>query len=141
MAVAKYLDMTQCGPVQPDGTRLSLPHKFLLELAAVIQLGIWEHEGFRVHIEQGLPSYEQAVTGLLERSQQGVQAFHDLGTDSLCSQMVVIHWQYFAWEADTILGKTVAVQVGSEDELAAALAEFLWENREYLSVAAESQQP
>ncbi len=138
-AVAAFLDMSGSCPLQADGTRLRLPGKFLLELAAVIRLGVWEQEGFRVHIEQGLPSFEQAVANLLHRSQHDPLAFSGPGNSELHRQMLDIYWRYFAWEADLILGRTVAIQIGDEDELAAALAAFLWENRERLCVFGEKQ--
>lgn len=139
VAVALHLDAISRYPERNGGTRMSLPREFLLELAAVMQLQLWEQQGIHVHLDQGLPSYAQAAADLVQRSQGGAGAFRDLSTGSLSSRVLRTHWQCFAWEADDLLKASVLLDVGSEDELAAALASFLWENREQLCAVLEEQ--
>lgn len=137
VAVAAFLDLNECCPVQSDGVRLRFSREFLLELAAVIQLGVWERDGFAAHIEDGLPSYVEAAEELLNRSTREESAVAECQARSLSSRVVEVCWRRFSWEAESILGRPVAVGATGDDELAMALATFLWNNRQRLSALGE----
>jgi hypothetical protein len=140
-AVSALLNNSGNLPVCPNGNRSALPRGFLLELAAVMQVGLWEQQGFHEHLEQGLPSYRDCVTDLVARSHQGSPQFTDVGADSLYRRVLKVHCECFSWEADEILGKPVAIRAGNDDQILDAMASFLWEHRGVLGTGMGEQLP
>ena len=58
---------------RPDWSRL--PPGYLLELAATIQIGLWERQGLLPHLAPDLPSFHEAAQVLLDRAGKGPAEF------------------------------------------------------------------
>lgn len=110
-----------------------LPRGFLLELAAVLQLGLWERQGIVIHQQAGLPSFASAAKSLALRAKEGPTAFSS-NEATVLSRSVLVCWiEHFAWDSSSIWGCEMIVGDADEDEFADMLAEFLWDNRDHLS--------
>ena len=57
--------------------KADLPAGFLLELAAVLQLGVWESEGLRPYLPGDLPTFGQADAGLAARVSEDWEVMKD----------------------------------------------------------------
>ncbi len=134
IAVASFLDGTGHFPARAEGLRSCFPSGFMLELAAILQLKSWENQGFRIHVDRGLPCYKDCATRLCERVNDGDAEVWDLGNDSLYRQVLKIQSECFSWEAEDILGEPVAIYGGDDDQFVEEVASFLWEHRDLLSV-------
>jgi hypothetical protein len=54
---------------------IRLPAAALLELAAVLELGLWEEQGLRDYLDVDLPSYREAADALASRCVRGSEEF------------------------------------------------------------------
>ena len=127
---AAYLDATGLFPKRP----VFLPAPFLLELDAVLQLGMWERLGLREHLDADLPTFNEAAKQLARRAMKGVAEFTDPNASPLHLQVLKAWTENFAWEADKILGADVLVSpMANEDVFVEVLAEFVWQHRRELA--------
>lgn len=115
------------------GDQVALPANALLEIAAVLELGMWEKLGLRDHLEVDLPTYREAQDAFAARCAQGPQAFEgDQGTE-LSSRVLRAWVKNFAWQGPELLGADAVVSDFDDDEFIDLLAEFCWEHRHEIS--------
>jgi hypothetical protein len=107
---------------------LRIPAAFLLELAAVLQLGEWERSGVLKHLDVNIPTYRQAADELAARTRLGPEEFQ--GPNALrISVLVNTIWiERFAWDGHSLLQADFVIATCDEDALVEQLAEFLWQN-------------
>jgi len=105
------------------------PAAFLLDLAAVLQIGLWEKKGLHEHIAADLPSYAEATATLAARAERSASEFSGLSSAVLSSRVLRAVIYNMAWEAPELLGAELVVDVNEEDELINLLADFVWNNR------------
>lgn len=137
------LDSTGLFPPTPDRqTRATLPAGALLELAAVLQLGVWERKGLRPYLRNDLPTFREAASDLAARISEDPDAMKDRGAATLHRRVLGFYLERFAWEGPELLGTDVVVSDVDEDDFIDVLAEFVWTHRHELerSVLGESQQ-
>jgi hypothetical protein len=109
---------------------LSFPANFLLELAAVLELGYWEQLGLSVHRDAGLPSYREAVTGLAGRVARGPAEFEGSDAAPLSRRVLCVWLERFAWNGQDLLQTEIALgDIDEENAFADLVAEFLWQHR------------
>jgi len=116
-------------PQRPIG----LPAGFLLELAAVMELGSWEQQGQRDHLDSELPTYREAADAFLARAKQGSAAFTSPETVSLHNRVAQVWMKHFAWDGPDILQADCVIGDVDEEEFAQLLADFVWQHRRELS--------
>lgn len=121
-------DATSTEPVR-------LPGGFLLELGAVLQLGVWERAGIRLHIDAGLPSVEEAAADLARRASENVGEFHGLDAARLLKRVLPLWVERFAWGGPERFGMELEIDAAEEDAFIEELAEFLWRHRSALAPA------
>lgn len=85
---AAALDATGLFPEKP----ISLPAAFLLEFAAVLELGLWERQGLREFLKTDLPSYSEAAEAMLAKAKLGPAAFGGPDDASSLSSRVLQAW-------------------------------------------------
>ena len=110
-----------------------LPPAFLLELSAVLELELWERQGFRPYRITDLPTFEEAKVQLAERAFKGPTEFTGPNARPLSEAVLRVWIEQFAWEGPELLQAEVLVGPVDEDEFADALAEFVWQHRHKLS--------
>lgn len=113
-----------------DGLRM--PGNFLLELAAVVQLRVWENRGLMPYLKPGLPSAQAASQELAERAAKGMTEFQGENAAPLSLQVFKVWIEQFAWNGQELLQADVLVGDVDEKEFAKILAEFLWTYRHQL---------
>jgi len=126
------------------GKPVQLPAAFLLELAAVIELGVWEKLSLRRHVECELPTYQEAKQYLVARSQKGPAEFEGPNASPLSIRVLQVWVDHFAWDAPGFLGAEAVVDEGDQedDEFIDLLAEFVWTHRQELQhLISEERQP
>jgi hypothetical protein len=160
LAVA-LLESGKCPPIPPlgsgtDADQAAWDH--LYDLAVVHQLETWEKQGFRAHIEAGLPSAAEAaaeisgsqcadLTQTLEPAEPLIldeppprpigpipATLVDIrvNPDSLIARLQQFFSDHFAWTSRELLEADVFVEFLDEDAGLNAMAEFLWKNRNLL---------
>jgi hypothetical protein len=123
-------------PKKPAG----FPAAFLLELGAVLELGLWERQGLRPYFDVDLPTYREAADALLARAQRGPAAFDGPDAALLSSRVLQTWMNHFAWEGQDLLQADVLVGgVDDEDTFVDLLANFLLTHRHALSTVLSSQ--
>lgn len=106
---------------------------FLLELGAVLQIGLWERKGITAPFEAGIPSYTEAAGTLAERAAKNPSEFRTT-THSPLSDAVVQFWvDHFAWDGMQHMQADIIVGDIDEDQFIDLLATFLWEHRHQLT--------
>lgn len=65
-----------------------LPAAALLELAAVLELGVWERRSLRPHLEVDLPTYREAANQLAARCMKGPSEFEGLNATPLAMRVL-----------------------------------------------------
>jgi hypothetical protein len=109
-----------------------MPAGFLLELGAVIVLGMWERCGITAHRDAGLPSSYEADADLVRRLQEDPRQF-DRVESALLNRLVLSYWlENFAWDAVETFGTDMMLNSTDEDAIVDAVARFLFENRNAL---------
>ena len=114
------------GGVQP----LRLSANLLLEFGAVLQLALWEQDGFTAHLDAGLPSYSDAFAELARKTEQDEWDGETIAIDSLSFEVSRLSMDEFSWDAPSLLGIEVQLKTDNEDEFVEQLAEFLWRNHQ-----------
>jgi hypothetical protein len=112
-----------------EGKASPLPAGFLLELGAVLELGLWERQGVRPYLTADLPSYREAADELGARASKGPVEFEVPGSVRLWPQVLRVWLEQFAWDGPEALGADLLVGQVDEDALVDVLAEFLWQHR------------
>ena len=134
---AAALDATGLFPEKP----ISLPAAFLLEFAAVLELGLWERQGLREFLKTDLPSYSEAAEAMLAKAKLGPAAFGGPDDASSLSSRVLQAWiRHCAWEGPDLLHADFILGDVDEDQFAQVLADFVWQHRHELSALLNNQQ-
>jgi hypothetical protein len=116
-----------------------LPAAFLLELSAVLELGLWERQGLRAYLDTDLPTFREAADALARRAAKGPAEF-DGSNAALLSKHVLQAWMdHFAWEGPDLLHADFVLGDVDEDQLAQVLADFVWQHRRELSSLLNNQ--
>jgi hypothetical protein len=110
-----------------------LPSGFLLELAAVLELGMWEHQGLRRHLDVDLPSFKDASEALARRASRGQMEFVGPNATTLSDQVLQVWAENFAWESHAYLQTDVVLGEVEEEVFANLLAEYVWNHQAELS--------
>lgn len=126
---AAYLDVI--GPLKSKPARF--PAAFLLELAAVLELGLWERRDLRRHLNIELPTYREAMDRLVTRCRKGCAEFDGPNATSLSRQVMQAWIEHFAWDGPGLLNADVVLGEADDNEFIDLLAEFVWTNRSELS--------
>jgi hypothetical protein len=126
---AAVLDATGCFPKRPA----VLPAGFLLELAAVLELGLWERQGVRQYLNTDLPTFHEAATELAARVAKGVPEFQGPEVTPLSARVLRVWMENFAWDGPDIFSAEIVLDEVEEDQFADMLAEFVWQHRHELS--------
>ncbi len=125
-----FLDATGLCPKSADGTRsCGLSAASLLELGAILQLGVWERNGFRPFLPDDLPSYREAATNFARRAEVRQRTGRTSGTGELRKKLFFTWLRQLAWHGQEILQAEVLVGEIDEDSLVDAMADFLWNHR------------
>lgn len=124
---AAYLNAT--GVFQSKPARL--PAAFLLELAAVLELGLWERQGIRPYLKVDLPTHQEASRSLGERAKRGPTEFTD-GETPLWIEILKVWLEHFAWDGPEFLATDVVIDDLNEDTFIDVIAEFVWKYRHEL---------
>ena len=114
------------GVTQP----IRLSANLLLEFGAVLQLALWEQDGFTAHLDAGLPSCTDAFAELARKTEQDEWDGETIAIDSLSFEVFRLSMDEFSWDAPSLLGIEVQLKTNNEDEFVERLAEFLWRNRQ-----------
>jgi hypothetical protein len=104
----------------------------LLELGAVLELGVWERVGFRQHLNVDLPTYREAADELAARCRKGPEEFDGPNATPLARQVLRVWTENFAWDGPDLVQADVVVGDFEEDEFIELLAEFVWNHRHEL---------
>ena len=75
-----------------------LPEAFLLELAAVIELQVWEQQGLRGHLDSSLPTPQEAAFQLSRRAMKGAAEFAGPDAAPLSRDLLRDWIDHFAWD-------------------------------------------
>ena len=110
-----------------------LPAGFLLELSAVIELGLWERHGLRRHLNTDLPTFRQAAAALGARALKGPAEFDGPDAAPLSGRVLQVWVEHFAWDGPELIGADVVVGDFDDDEVVDVLAEFIWTHRHELT--------
>ena len=122
---ADWLESAGYPPYGP----LNVPAAFLLELAAVLQLGEWERQNVLDHLDVKLPSYRQAADELAARTRLGPKEFQGPHATSLSMLVNTVWIERFAWDGPSMLQADIVFGDCDDDSLVERLAEFLWQHR------------
>jgi len=128
---AAFLDATGLFP-KADDRRLEpvrLPAAFLLELGAVLQLGLWEMDGTSALLKAALPSSKHAAEHLTKLVTTDLRQLFSTNNAPLSRRLLQVWLDEFGWDARAILHADVVVGDVDEDGLVEALARLLWEHR------------
>lgn len=126
-------------PDNRDGQPLQLPARLLLEFGAVLQLALWEQDGFSAHLDAGLPSYADAMSDLAARTEHASWDSDAIRIDSLSFDVFRLSLDEFSWDAPSMLGVDVQLKASNEDEFVERLAEFLWRNRQLIQLEQQNE--
>ena len=110
------------------------PAAFLLELAAVLELGLWERRDLLRHIEVDLPTYRQAADQLAARCEKGPAEFQGQNATPLSLLIMQVWIEHFAWDGPDLLNAEAVLSDVNEDDddFVELLAEFVWTHRHEL---------
>jgi len=111
----------------PSGTLL--PAGFLLGLAAILRVIVWEDQGILIHLESGLPDARQLLRDLF------TPVFRNAIDDLIRFGFGVWYWVLelrttrMAWGGANMIGADVLVGEVNEEIFVETLAQFLWVHR------------
>jgi hypothetical protein len=106
-----------------------LPLRYFVELAAALQLHIWEGAGLRDSLPADLPSFEEAAADLQHRARTAPQDFNGAKGLQLAPRVLLAWVNQFAWAAPNFLQTDVVLGQADEDALVEATAQLFWRNR------------
>jgi len=104
------------------------PSGFLLELAAVLRIGEWEHVGLDAHIAEGLPSFAVAAKELASRAIATPSEFNARSSPVLWKRVLAFYLRRMAWDGLNAFGADVVVGDVNEN-VVDQLARALWKHR------------
>jgi hypothetical protein len=108
-----------------------LPPEFLVELAAILHLAMWEQGELRDSLPADLPPASKALAALADRAAAKVPQFSGEPEAALLLRRVLAIWlSRMAWHGPHRLGADVIVTGTDEDQFATLIAEFLWKHRQ-----------
>lgn len=120
------------------GTDLHLPAGLALELAALAQLWMWEHDGLADYFRHALPDYASAKAELIARMRDTPKSLQQ-SEHAVLSQRVLRFWMSrFAWDSQEHLGAEMVCSDLGEAAFVKSLAQVLWDNREHLAKLARN---
>lgn len=108
------------------------PFGFLLEMGAVLELGMWEREGFRESVADDLPTYAEAAKNLANRSTLGEDEFEGPDATPLSKHVLMAWIDNFAWDADQHFGAEMLLGQVEREHFVDQLARFLIEHHHEL---------
>ena len=111
-------------------TPVALPREFLLELAGVLRLALWEGAGLRDCLGRDLPAAEPALHNLLAHyasESQGPGASGD--SHGLARDIFKIALCRLAWAGRAELHADVVLDEPDDDFFLNQMAGYLWANR------------
>jgi hypothetical protein len=114
------------GVTQP----IRLSANLLLEFGALLQLALWEQDGFTAHLDAGLPSCTDAFAELARKTEQDEWDGETIAIDSLSFEVFRLSMDEFSWDAPSLLGIDVQLKTDNEDEFVEQLAEFIWRDHQ-----------
>ena len=125
----QYPRATRAAALAGGATRESgrLAREFLLELAAVLRLDLWERSGVRDRLDPGLPPAEQALADLFAPGGHGGLPIGAPVT--LAMSVFRASLRHLAWGGREELGADVVLDEPDDEVLLEALADLLWEHR------------
>lgn len=129
---AQYLEQLDILPSrkQLQNNPVAFPPEFLLELAAVLRLALWERAGLRDHLDSGLPPAEQAWAALFARF--GLLPQEVCATESesgLKMRVFETTFRQLAHAGRGELNADIVLREPEETILLEALADYLWTHR------------
>jgi hypothetical protein len=98
------------------------PARFLLELAAALRIIEWEQDGLTTPAMQLPQGWDALYEVLLDMARTD-------GTATLSLMVGRVFADYFAWNARSHIGGSIALDDLDDDQLADRIASFLWEHR------------
>lgn len=107
---------------------VGLPRSFLLELGAVLELGVWERQGLVEYLDAGLPRFTEAWDGLIARLIEASESFFGAEAETFSRRMLALWFERIAWDAPAMLGADVVLTPAMEPATLDALAAFLLEH-------------
>jgi hypothetical protein len=109
---------------------VALPDGFLLELAAVLRIGLWERAGLRDRLGLDLPPADQVLDDLVARF---TQVPVEMRPERTCAGIVMDVFRTtldrLAWGGRGELHADVVLGEHDDELLLEALADVLWEQR------------
>ena len=115
-----------------DGKPIRLPAAALLELAAVLQLTVWEEKGLRPLLDVDLPTSQEAMQQFVDRCTKGSVEFNGPHAAPFSLKILRIWMEHFAWDGPELLQAELMVNEPDEDRFINLLAEFVWTYRNEL---------
>lgn len=113
---------------------VGMPRSFLLELGAVLELGVWERQGLVGYLDAGLPRFAEAWDGLIDRLIEAPESFFSAEAETFSRRVLLIWFERIAWDASALLEADVVLTPAMEPATLDALAAFLLEHgTEFLS--------
>lgn len=101
----------------------NLPIIFLLNVAAALRLIHWEMQGFKIHLDAGIISGDEALdNALLSWTEE------DSPAEPLMPKVLDLSLQHIAWEGRSLLGADFTIAC-DEDQMIDAIARFCVKNR------------
>ncbi|MCE9527936.1 MAG: hypothetical protein K8R36_17990 [Planctomycetales bacterium] len=131
-AVAEFLrTLGLLGRKSSRAKPLFLPAETLLAIGLALRLRAWELNGVTVHVDAGLPSASQ-LFAFIRQFLSGLEL--QVVVDRLSACLVLIYHDNFAWAGISEMGTDVQVIASDDETLVEQMAQFIWENRNALTV-------
>lgn len=112
-----------------EDSPLRLPGAFLMELGAIGQLSLWEHQGLRDLLPPEIPTVAEATAELYRRASAVPEEFQLLSGATLAPRVRQVYLEHICWAAPEMLTANIVVGETDEDALVEAVARLLWHNR------------
>lgn len=106
-----------------------LPAAVVLEVAAIVQLQIWEEGGAFASWPADLLTYDAARHHFIERTKNGPGEFSSLGAAELSIELMRFQLSRLAWDSPLLGNGNIIITVNDEESFVEAIAQFLFENR------------
>jgi hypothetical protein len=108
------------------------PAAFVLELAAVIQLQVWQDHEFGSDWPADLPTYDAARQDLIDRAKEGIYAYQNIESATLSMQAMRFHLTRLAWDSPLMGNCKMVIAIDDEEAFVEAMARFLFDNRTFI---------
>jgi hypothetical protein len=107
-----------------------IPIQFFVEVAAILQIKMWEENGLLGRLPVGLPSSDDAAAALLRRAATAPQDFAAPDGLQLSPQILIAWLVHFAWSAPNFFQADFVLDEVDDDSLVEAIAQLLWRHRD-----------